>query len=94
MRQREAGLWPWGSGTVGRPRGEVIHYMPRGTPYLPRGTLAEVVRYGLASARYSNEAMAAALASVGLQRLEPLLNETRRWEQPSDHVPLITEFAL
>ena len=22
------------------------------------------------------------------------VEETRRWEQPSDHVPLITEFAL
>lgn len=76
-----AGLWPHGSGTVGRPPGEVIHYMPRGTPYLPRGTLADVVGYALAPAGYSREAMAAALSSVGLQRLEPLLDETRRWDQ-------------
>jgi vitamin B12/bleomycin/antimicrobial peptide transport system ATP-binding/permease protein len=76
-----AGLWPWGAGTVARPRGEVIHYMPRGTPYLPRGTLADVVCYALAPARYPREAMAAALASVGLQRLEPMLGETRRWDQ-------------
>jgi putative ATP-binding cassette transporter len=76
-----AGLWPRGSGTVGRPSGEVIHYMPRGTPYLPRGTLADVVCYALAPASYPREAMAAALASVGLQRLEPLLGETRRWDQ-------------
>ncbi len=76
-----AGLWPWGSGTVRRPRGETIHYMPRGTPYLPRGTLADVLCYAMASPRYPPEAMAAALASVGLQRLEPMLNETRRWDQ-------------
>lgn len=76
-----AGLWPQGSGTVGRPPGEVIHYMPRGTPYLPRGTLADVVGYALAPAGYTREAMAAALSSVGLQRLEPLLDETRRWDQ-------------
>lgn len=76
-----AGLWPQGSGTVGRPPGEVIHYMPRGTPYLPRGTLADVVGYALAPAGYSREAMAAALSSVGLQRLAPLLDETRRWDQ-------------
>lgn len=76
-----AGLWPWGSGTVRRPRGETIHYMPRGTPYLPRGTLAEVLSYAMEPSSYPREAMVAALASVGLQRLEPLLNETGRWER-------------
>jgi putative ATP-binding cassette transporter len=76
-----AGLWPQGSGTVGRPPGEMIYYMPRGTPYLPRGTLADVVGYALARESYPREAMAAALASVGLQRLAPLLGETRRWDQ-------------
>ncbi|MDM0111352.1 ABC transporter ATP-binding protein/permease [Variovorax sp. J22R133] len=76
-----AGLWPWGSGTVRRPRGETIHYMPRGTPYLPRGTLAEALSYGMEHSTYPREAMLAALASVGLQRLEPLLNKTGRWER-------------
>ncbi|MEJ8810796.1 ABC transporter ATP-binding protein/permease [Variovorax ureilyticus] len=76
-----AGLWPWGSGIVRRPRGETIHYMPRGTPYLPRGTLAEVLSYGMEPSRYPREAMLAALASVGLQRLEPLLDKTGRWER-------------
>lgn len=76
-----AGLWPWGSGTVRRPRGETIHYMPRGTPYLPRGTLAEVLAYPLAPVSYPEEAIAGALTSMGLRRLQPLLNETRRWER-------------
>jgi vitamin B12/bleomycin/antimicrobial peptide transport system ATP-binding/permease protein len=76
-----AGLWPWGSGTVRRPRGETIHYMPRGTPYLPRGTLAEALSYSMEPTSYPKEAMVAALASVGLQRLEPLLNKTGRWER-------------
>ncbi|VTU25883.1 hypothetical protein H6CHR_02484 [Variovorax sp. PBL-H6] len=76
-----AGLWPWGSGTVRRPRGETIHYMPRGTPYLPRGTLAEALSYGMAPSSYPREAMAGALASVGLQRLGPLLDTTGRWER-------------
>lgn len=75
-----AGLWPCGSGTVRRPAGETIHYMPRGTPYIPRGTLAEVLSYATQPASYSREAMVAALASVGLQRLEPSLNKTGRWE--------------
>jgi len=76
-----AGLWPWGSGTVRRPGGETIHYMPRGTPYLPRGTLAEALTYAMAPASYPKEAMVAALASVGLQRLEPLLDKRGRWER-------------
>jgi len=76
-----AGLWPWGSGTVRRPRGETIHYMPRGTPYLPRGTLAEALTYAMEPSGYAKEAMVAALASVGLQRLEPLLDKTGRWER-------------
>ncbi|HEV8313236.1 MAG TPA: ABC transporter ATP-binding protein/permease, partial [Burkholderiaceae bacterium] len=76
-----AGLWPWGSGTVRRPRGETIHYMPRGTPYLPRGTLAEALSYAMQPSNYPREAMVAALASVGLQRLEPLLDKTGRWER-------------
>jgi putative ATP-binding cassette transporter len=76
-----AGLWPWGTGTVRRPRGETIHFMPRGTPYLPRGTLAEVLSYAMEPSRYPREAMVAALASVGLQRLAPLLETTGRWER-------------
>ncbi|MGR4869617.1 ABC transporter ATP-binding protein/permease [Variovorax sp. LARHSF232] len=76
-----AGLWPWGSGSVRRPRGETIHYMPRGTPYLPRGTLAEALSYGVEPSIHSRQAMLDALASVGLQRLEPLLNKTGRWER-------------
>jgi putative ATP-binding cassette transporter len=76
-----AGLWPWGLGTVRRPQGETIHYMPRGTPYFPRGTLAEALTYAIGPKSYSKEAMVAALASVGLQRLEPLLDKTGRWER-------------
>ena len=76
-----AGLWPWGSGTVRRPRGEAIHYMPRGTPYLPRGTLAAALSYAMEPTSHPKQAMVAALASVGLQRLEPLLNRTGRWER-------------
>ncbi len=76
-----AGLWPWGSGTVRRPRGETIHYMPRGTPYLPRGTLAEVLSYAMEPSSHPRQAMVAALSSVGLQRLEPLLDRSARWER-------------
>jgi putative ATP-binding cassette transporter len=42
-----AGLWPWGHGRIARPAGQQIFYLPRGTPYMPRGTLREVLAYPL-----------------------------------------------
>jgi vitamin B12/bleomycin/antimicrobial peptide transport system ATP-binding/permease protein len=39
-----AGLWPWGSGTVRRPKGQSIYYMPRAA-YWPPGTLREALAY-------------------------------------------------
>src|SRR5215469_981966 len=40
-----AGLWPLGAGRVVMPAGEQILYFPRGTPYLPQGSLREVLTY-------------------------------------------------
>src|SRR5580700_3934708 len=40
-----AGLWPWGAGRIVRPAGEQIFYLPGGSPYMPRGTLREVLAY-------------------------------------------------
>jgi vitamin B12/bleomycin/antimicrobial peptide transport system ATP-binding/permease protein len=76
-----AGLWPWGAGRIIRPPGEPILYFPRGTPYLPRGTLEEVLAYPLAVDSFGPGAYAHALARLGLGRLEPLLKETRRWDR-------------
>src|SRR6266436_4182285 len=39
-----AGLWPWGTGRIKRPKGENAMYLPR-VPYLPPGTLREVLAY-------------------------------------------------
>ncbi|HZR38134.1 MAG TPA: ABC transporter ATP-binding protein/permease [Nevskia sp.] len=76
-----AGLWPWGSGRVTMPAGEAVHYMPRGTPYLPRGSLREVLAYPLDAAGFSDEACARALARLGLERLQPLLDARQRWDR-------------
>jgi putative ATP-binding cassette transporter len=74
-----AGLWPWGAGRVTHPKGEEILYMPR-TPYLPPGTLREVLAYPSATARFDADAYANALVRLELQRLVPLLDESRRWD--------------
>jgi putative ATP-binding cassette transporter len=75
-----AGLWPWGSGTVARPAGEEILYAPR-TPYFPPGTLREVLAYPKPTSAFETPACSAALARVGLERLTPLLDSTRRWDR-------------
>lgn len=76
-----AGLWPWGSGQIARPKGEPIFYLPRGTPYLPRGTLREVLAYPLKADRFSTSAFTRALYRFGLERLALLLDRTHRWDR-------------
>jgi vitamin B12/bleomycin/antimicrobial peptide transport system ATP-binding/permease protein len=76
-----AGLWPWGSGRIIRPRDEQIFYLPRGTPYLPRGSLREVLAYPLKGDNFSAHAFSRALFRLGLERLAPFIDETRRWDR-------------
>jgi putative ATP-binding cassette transporter len=75
-----AGLWPWGRGKIAYPKGEEIIYIPR-TQYLPPGTLREVLAYPRGVDLFKTAACSDALASVGLQRLTPLLDSTMRWER-------------
>jgi len=74
-----AGLWPWGAGRITRPRGEEILYMPR-TPYLPPGTLREVLAYPSATETFEAAAYVNALVRLRLDRLEPLMDVSRRWD--------------
>jgi vitamin B12/bleomycin/antimicrobial peptide transport system ATP-binding/permease protein len=76
-----AGLWPWGSGHITRPLGEQIFYLPRGTPYMPRGTLREVLAYPLKAESFHEGAFTRVLYRLGLERLTPLLDVTRRWDR-------------
>jgi putative ATP-binding cassette transporter len=75
-----AGLWPWGSGHVTRPRGAQIVYMPR-APYLPPGTLREVLAYPLKAESFGEQTFARVLSRMGLEHLVPLLDRTYRWDR-------------
>jgi len=74
-----AGLWPWGAGRVSHPEGENVFYMPR-TPYLPPGTLREALAYPSAVDKFKAEHYSTALARLGLETLEPLLDVSKRWD--------------
>jgi putative ATP-binding cassette transporter len=76
-----SGLWPWGSGRIVRARGESFMYVPRGTPYLPRGSLREVLAYPLLTDRFPEQAYVGALERTGLARYAKRLDATERWDR-------------
>jgi vitamin B12/bleomycin/antimicrobial peptide transport system ATP-binding/permease protein len=88
-----AGLWPWGAGRVTRPKGEELLYMPR-RPYLPPGTLREVLAYPLAVETYETGAYQAALTRLKLDRLVPMLDRSEHWDRDlSEDEQQIVAFA-
>ncbi|TPN90183.1 ABC transporter ATP-binding protein/permease [Mesorhizobium sp. B1-1-5] len=74
-----AGLWPWGSGRIGMPAGEVPIFVPR-TPYFPTATLREVLDRVDGVAPASDTDISAVLAEIGLERLSSSLDRSARWE--------------
>ncbi len=76
-----AGLWPWGDGRIALPKGEQILYLPRGTPYLPRGTLREALAYPFKVEQFAQSAYLHALRRLGLERILSMLDEMHRWDR-------------
>ncbi len=74
------GLWPWGAGRIVRPRASELYCMPR-TPYLPPGTLREVLAYPNDVRRFEDRAYIEALDRLGMRRLAARLDEARRWDR-------------
>ncbi|MGO9391047.1 ABC transporter ATP-binding protein/permease [Rhodoblastus sp.] len=75
-----AGLWPWGRGRVGLPEADGILFMPK-RPYLPEGSLREVLAYPESPKKFQTGAFVAALSRFGLAHLAPALDHVARWDR-------------
>jgi putative ATP-binding cassette transporter len=80
MFQALAGLSLRGAGRIARPTGETMLCIPR-TAYLPPGTLREILAYPAPVANFAADAFPRALERLGLHRLLPMLDQTRRWDR-------------
>lgn len=75
-----AGLWRNGDGKVRLPENAHVMVVPQ-KPYMPLGTLAEIMRYPSGDGTISDSRIRAALEGVGLAHLGGQLGETVRWDQ-------------
>ena len=73
-----AGIWPFGRGDVRLPGAGRVLFLPQ-RPYLPIGTLREVVSYPTPSTGVSDAALVQALEAVGLPELTGRLDERAHW---------------
>jgi vitamin B12/bleomycin/antimicrobial peptide transport system ATP-binding/permease protein len=74
-----AGLWPFGRGRMRLPEGRAF-FVPQ-KPYLPLGTLRQVLAYPDDGSKIPDEKLKAALAKVGLSALAGELDVTDLWSQ-------------
>jgi putative ATP-binding cassette transporter len=73
-----AGLWPFGRGRVGLPDNARIFFLPQ-KPYLPLGTLREVLSYPETPEHYTDATCREVLEACGLAHLVPRLDESNNW---------------
>jgi putative ATP-binding cassette transporter len=73
-----AGIWPFGRGEIRLPREGHVLFLPQ-KPYLPIGTLREVVSYPTPPAGIDDGALREALQAVGLPALAGRLDEASHW---------------
>jgi putative ATP-binding cassette transporter len=73
-----AGIWPFGRGEVFGPPPAQLLFLPQ-KPYLPIGTLREVVSYPAPEGGLDDAILREALATVGLAKLAGRLDESGHW---------------
>ena len=75
-----AGIWPFGHGRVQVPPGATTLFLPQ-RPYLPLGSLRDVVAYPRGAQAVSDADISSALSLCGLEHLATNLDEEHRWSQ-------------
>ena len=73
-----AGIWPFGRGEIHVPRGARILFLPQ-RPYLPIGTLRDVVSYPVFEGRVEDKTLRETLEAVGLTEIAGRLDEETNW---------------
>jgi vitamin B12/bleomycin/antimicrobial peptide transport system ATP-binding/permease protein len=73
-----AGIWPFGEGRIRVPTEARFLFLPQ-KPYLPVGTLREVVCYPGAAEEFDDKALVEALGASGLDHLSGRLTESQVW---------------
>jgi putative ATP-binding cassette transporter len=73
-----AGIWAFGRGEIRGPRGNHVLFLPQ-KPYLPIGTLREVVSYPMLTGGVDDRTLREALEAVGLSGLAGRLSEAGHW---------------
>ena len=73
-----AGIWPFGRGEIRVPHGARVLFLPQ-KPYLPIGTLREVVGYPMPAGGVDDATLSEVLAAVGLSTLARRLDESNHW---------------
>jgi vitamin B12/bleomycin/antimicrobial peptide transport system ATP-binding/permease protein len=71
-----AGIWPFSGGRIERPVGSL--FLPQ-RPYIPLGTLRQVVAYPESAEAHETGEVEVVLRDAGLARLIPLLDQEDNW---------------
>jgi len=73
-----AGIWPFGRGEIHVPRGARVLFLPQ-RPYLPIGSLRDVVSYPMSGVGVEDSTLREALEAVGLTDIAGRLDEEANW---------------
>ena len=73
-----AGIWPFGRGEIQVPQDGRVLFLPQ-RPYLPIGTIREVVSYPMPASGVDDKMLREALEAVGLTELAGRLEEVGHW---------------
>lgn len=75
-----AGLWPWGSGRLRLPPKADTIFLPQ-RPYVPNGSLREVLSYPCEPSTFEETTFSRALERTDLLHLIPSLDRVARWDK-------------